>query len=189
MEERAIKAAKKFIEYRDYEIVDRVDDVLITEKDGEVIIIQVRVEGLQNNEKPDREKLERIAVDYLKDSEPNRFVRFDVIDMEIMATDKCLIRHTHNWLNETDFYRFPEMKDISKLWVHDQIQKLKEKLKEVEDTYERLSECGSRHELGIKLIDVIHATETALRIAFTDAEVKELAEEVISNNEERGTNE
>lgn len=87
------------------------------------------------------------------------------------------------------FYRFPEMRDIPKWTMHDQIQKLKEELQEVKDAYKRLQEgdvVRSRRELGMELIDVIHATETALRIAFTDAEVEELAKEVINKNEERG---
>lgn len=87
------------------------------------------------------------------------------------------------------FYRFPEMKGIPKRTMHDQIQKIKEELQEVEDAYNSYADgdrTRSREVLGLELIDVIHATETALRIAFTDSEVDDLAEKVIKKNEDRG---
>lgn len=87
------------------------------------------------------------------------------------------------------FYRFPEMRDVPKLTVYKQIQKLKKEIQEVEDLYKTLTEGDvgrSRKVLGIKLIDIINTTETALRIAFTDSEVDDLAKKVIKKNEDRG---
>lgn len=93
----------------------------------------------------------------------------------------------------TDFYRFPAMAKLDKF---ENLQQMGHVSKE---TIEAMEECASlenalypydrtRHHraYGMELLDVIHATETALRMEFTDEEVEELQRRVIEKNKMRG---
>lgn len=94
----------------------------------------------------------------------------------------------------TNFYRFPAMAKLDEIKRSDQFEKIKEEFYEVKEAYYSLCMLGMFNqgkakyqiEYGMELMDVIHATETALRIEFTDQEIDELQRLVIAKNDERG---
>ena len=80
-------------------------------------------------------------------------------------------------------YRFPSMANIDEMSLKDQLEKIKSEWREAKCAEIRYRCSGeSKHELGVELLDIIHATETALRIVFTDEEVEELRADVIKKN-------
>lgn len=93
-------------------------------------------------------------------------------------------------------YRFPAMAKIKEWTFEQQLEKLREEIAEVEDAYELIGRVSPytapedilvrRISLGIELLDVIHACETALRMGFSDEKVIALKDSVIAKNRERG---
>ena len=97
----------------------------------------------------------------------------------------------------TDFYRFPAMADIDAWSWHNQIPYVLGEAKEARDAYRAMLDSRwdthdgeptdeSVREVGLELMDVIHAAETALRMEFTDDEVRNLRDSVIEKNRKRG---
>lgn len=85
-------------------------------------------------------------------------------------------------------YRFPAYKTDG-IGLKDQIKKIHTELKEAKSAEIRYR-CGGREKieknaLGMELLDIIHATETALRIEYTQEEVEELRAKVIEKNARR----
>lgn len=96
---------------------------------------------------------------------------------------------------EKSFYRFPAMAKLNEWNREQQLASIKSEVSEVKyaiDYLEYSSECvdgrtGDLRDLyGLELMDVIHATETALRMEFTDEEVSELRDAVEKKNRDRG---
>lgn len=86
------------------------------------------------------------------------------------------------------FYRFPEC--VTNLNLGDSIQKIKEEVDEValvfDDYYHNLNINAMKVQLGMELMDVIHATETMLRKNFTDEELEYFQTMVVEKNRQRG---
>lgn len=82
----------------------------------------------------------------------------------------------------TDFYRFPAMAKLKEWEAFDQIECIREEIDEAITAKQE----HERQAYGIELLDVIHATETALRMEFSEQEVKELQRRVIEKNKMRG---
>lgn len=85
-------------------------------------------------------------------------------------------------------YRFPAMVTDNNL--RDQMQKILTELKEAKSAEIRYR-CGGREEteklaLLMELLDIIHATETAIRIEYTEDEVEIGRQKVIEKNARRG---
>ena len=95
-------------------------------------------------------------------------------------------------------YRFPAIDGLEEITPDYQFHKIVEEVKEVklakwslslevhspESTVEKTGEL--LEELGIELLDVIHACETMLRMSFDDEEVEGLRAKVIEKNARRG---
>lgn len=81
------------------------------------------------------------------------------------------------------FFRFPAMAKLSEWDMADQLTKIEEELEEVRNAYFG-NECNIA--TGVELMDLIHASETALRMLFTDEEVESLHSLAISKNAKRG---
>lgn len=81
------------------------------------------------------------------------------------------------------FYRFPAMAKLGEWDNSDQIAKIDEEVEEVRDAY-----YSSDNEIayGVELMDVIQATETALRMNFSENEITHLHELAIEKNRKRG---
>ena len=94
-------------------------------------------------------------------------------------------------------YRFPAIDGLEDFTPDDQFHKIVEEVKEVkldkwklslevhnpDSTVESLWKLHD--ELGMELLDVIHACETMLRMNFDDEEVEELRARVIEKNARR----
>lgn len=98
----------------------------------------------------------------------------------------------------SNFYRFPAMVKPDGWTVSDQLSKIEE------ETREAIQACGdygytqlttgymseesqkARREYLMEVFDIIHATETLLRMEATDEEVKQLQQAVIEKNRKRG---
>lgn len=79
-------------------------------------------------------------------------------------------------------YRFPAIANID---VFDTLEQLKHIERELREAYEANYD-RERQNYGMELLDIIHATETALRMEFSDQEVDELRAKVIEKNARRG---
>ena len=87
-----------------------------------------------------------------------------------------------------EFYRFPAMEKLDEWTNQQQIDKVLSEYREAAKA-EVIYRCGEpewRMSYGMELMDIIHATETALRIEFTDEEVERLRDEVEKKNRDRG---
>lgn len=87
-------------------------------------------------------------------------------------------------------YRFPPITNTDGIEAKHQLQKIKSELHEA-IAAEMNYRCGvtdgnRRKEYGMELLDVIHATETALRMEFTEDEAQRLRAKVIEKNAKRG---
>lgn len=84
-------------------------------------------------------------------------------------------------------YRFPAV--VTDNSLKDQMEKIKSEYREAKRA-EICYRCGGREDidkesLGMELLDLIHATETAIRMTFSDQEVEELRAKVIDKNARR----
>lgn len=93
------------------------------------------------------------------------------------------------------FYRFPAMAKMGEWTNEQQVEKLRGESLEACNAlwdYDMGARFGKpnaqnrRTAYGMELMDVIHATETALRMEFDDAEVDCLRDAVEEKNRERG---
>lgn len=72
--------------------------------------------------------------------------------------------------------------------ARDQLLKICEELREAKNAYFLMKNAEPRYkkwlrqDYGKELLDIIHATETALRMEFTPDEVEQLRNEVIQKN-------
>lgn len=107
---RGEDAAARFLDKRGYEIVDRnwkcfAGEADIVARDGDSLVF-VEVKTRSNCDKgfpaeavnkAKRERYEKIALAYLQDHEVSDIaVRFDVVAIVVIATDRALIRHHIN---------------------------------------------------------------------------------------------
>lgn len=93
----------------------------------------------------------------------------------------------------TKFYRFPAMAKLGEFTNQEQAHYIQD---ESDEAYSALvfwtygngshDHEADRMAYGMELLDVIHATETALRMEFADEEVEELQRRVIEKNQTRG---
>lgn len=87
-------------------------------------------------------------------------------------------------------YRFPAFKINDEMDLRSQIQKILTELKEAKSAEIRYRCSGKERiektALGMELLDIIHATETALRMEYTEDEIEDLIEKVIEKNSNRG---
>ena len=88
-------------------------------------------------------------------------------------------------------YRFPPMKGLEGFTAREQHRKIRSELSEAMNCEIRYR-CGGRQDreerenYGMELLDIIHATETALRMEFDADEIEELRAKVIEKNAKRG---
>ena len=97
---------------------------------------------------------------------------------------------------ENSFYRFPAMAKLDEWTNGEQMTAIIKERREADEALEILEAVSPytapedialrRREYGMELIDIIHATETALRMEFTDEEVAELRDAVEKKNRDRG---
>lgn len=85
-------------------------------------------------------------------------------------------------------YRFPAVVTDNNL--REQLQKILTEYKEAKSAEIRYR-CNGKERVektafGMELLDIIHATETALRMEYTEEEVEELRARVIEKNGNRG---
>ena len=78
-------------------------------------------------------------------------------------------------------YIFPAIAGLEEFATEDQLRKIESEHREAELAYE----AKERQLYGMELLDIIHATETALRMEFTENEVEELRARVIEKNYKR----
>lgn len=87
-----------------------------------------------------------------------------------------------------EMYMFPyceKFKDV----IDEQVEKITEEVGEIEealDAFRSNNNTETFENLGMEILDVIHACETLLRNIYDDTEVEELRDKVIAKNEERG---
>ena len=93
------------------------------------------------------------------------------------------------------FYRFPRMAGLDGWSMEEQLRSVGSERIEAALAADRRAasrsvassgETADRTMLGVELMDVIHATETALRIEFEDHELEGLRRAVIEKNAARG---
>ena len=107
---RAQEAAVKFLDSKGYIIVENgwahgADAVDLIAKDGDdLVFIDVLVgEGFRGmpEEKPDRGKFERLAVAYLAEADGscNLAIRYDIVSLLVVNSDRALLRHHVNALS------------------------------------------------------------------------------------------
>lgn len=100
----AIKFASKFIEDKGIEIVDTIYDVIVFERDGQLVFAKAFIcdefpEGTDWN----RADAEKTAFEWLSKSEYGSIgVTFDEIAVQIIAPDKCLLRHHSHVFKEDE---------------------------------------------------------------------------------------
>lgn len=109
LQEKAVKAAARFIERKGFELLEtgwtspegtKID--LIASDDGILVFIDVTatecVEGGFEGGKLKRNRFEIAAASWLagNSSDDDIQVRFDIIDMLVVSTDKALLRHHIN---------------------------------------------------------------------------------------------
>lgn len=93
----------------------------------------------------------------------------------------------------SDFYRFPAMAKLDTFTNRQQAHYIQD---ESDEAYSALvfwtygngshDHEADRMAYGMELMDVIHATETALRMEFSPEEVERLRDGVIEKNRRRG---
>ena len=116
MQERAITASEKFVTRRGYEVLDTnwspeegIAIDLVADDDGTIVFIDVNArEGIdkgmpEENISGKRERMEIAAAKWLAEhSDDDRFVdvtiRFDIISMLVIGSDRALLRHHINCL-------------------------------------------------------------------------------------------
>ena len=86
-------------------------------------------------------------------------------------------------------YRFPAYIVTNDMNLRSQLDKILSEYREAKSQEIRYR-CGGkdiieRQALGMELLDIIHATETALRMEFTDEEVEDYRAKVIEKNANR----
>lgn len=79
-------------------------------------------------------------------------------------------------------YRFPAIAGLEEFATEDHLRKIESEYMEAELAYE----AKERQLYGMELLDIIHATETALRMDFSEQEIEELRARVIEKNSRRG---
>lgn len=91
------------------------------------------------------------------------------------------------------FYRFPAMAKLGEWTNGDQVLQIMDEAEEAVSAYSFWcygsgsgDKDADRGAYGMELMDVIHATETALRMEFTPEEVNELRDAVEEKNRKRG---
>lgn len=105
LEERALLAAKKFLEYRDYKILDvgwREGAEIVAEYDGELVFCEVKVceEEFDNSQDKKLAARERLMLEYAKEHDlmPVQ-IRYDAINLIVLDENRAIIRHHVNCIN------------------------------------------------------------------------------------------
>ena len=86
------------------------------------------------------------------------------------------------------FYRFPKHVNVNSIDNRQAHEKIGEELLEAVAAYWMPWYVNDelRQQYGMELLDIIHATETALRKEFSDEEVEQMRAKVIEKNARRG---
>ena len=106
------EAAIKVLKHKGCSIVDDDFDGVIVAKDDETLVF-VKVQGRVYDgsgfasEPMQREEAEKIAIRFIADYRDESIVRFDLVDIIAVSSDKGFVRHTKNvyggsLLNESD---------------------------------------------------------------------------------------
>jgi putative endonuclease len=108
---KAVQAANAFLSRKGYEILEEgwahgadVADIVAKDGDAGCLVIAdvlVKDDGLDMpEEKPDRDKFERIAAAYLAglDEATDFSIRYDIISILVINSGKALLRHHINAL-------------------------------------------------------------------------------------------
>lgn len=109
--EKALQAASMFLERRGYEVIeekwaygnDSID--IIAREDEDLVFVDVRVkaDGTRQmpEEKPDRDRFERIAAAYLTEADEGAdfAIRYDIVSILVLNDNKALLRHHRNALS------------------------------------------------------------------------------------------
>lgn len=106
--DRGDDCAAAYLNRKGYKIVDRswkcaagTADIVAIDSDS-LVFVEVKTRSSaefpnENNNAKKRERFEKIALSYLQDNEVSDItVRFDVISISVLGSDRCLIRHHVN---------------------------------------------------------------------------------------------
>lgn len=113
LKEKSIQASKRYLEHRGYEVLDVSYPVMegaeidIVAKDGDAIaFVDVTANGCTEDGLPrenisgiSREVHEKAAIEWLKahpEESSDVPIRFDIISLVVVGTDRALIRHHIN---------------------------------------------------------------------------------------------
>ena len=112
-EEKVQKASERYLEHRGYEIIESkwespegtgTIDIIAKDEDGTIAFIDVEATK-EKTSFPEahftRENAETLAAEYLKDAPADVIdccIRFDVLAMVVLGSDRALIRHHINCL-------------------------------------------------------------------------------------------
>lgn len=108
---KAKQGIRSFLELRGFEILEDgwksgkdTADYIARDENGDLVFIDTRIHG-DNGEgfpadKPNRQKAERIAAAYLTQAEVEpSTIRFDIVSMLILGSERAMIRHYRNALS------------------------------------------------------------------------------------------
>ncbi|WP_282710987.1 YraN family protein [Lancefieldella sp. Marseille-Q7238] len=109
--ERLHEAIRAYLRHRGVEILEESwehgsDDIgFIAMDEGELVFVDTATKcgGYDMpREEPDRERFERIASAYLAESEEEGLtsIRYDIVSLLVVGSEKALLRHRKNVLNE-----------------------------------------------------------------------------------------
>lgn len=104
LQERAIAASMEYLEGKGYENVERFEDVIVADHDGDKVFLDVKVSdgsfgGTTLPDENERDEMEQLAMRYLAECEECGFpVRFDKIVLVVIREDRAFLRHYVNAL-------------------------------------------------------------------------------------------
>ena len=111
IDERSHEAIRAYLRHRGIEVLEEgcahgSDGIgFIAMDEGELVFVDTATKcgGYDMpQEEPDRERFERIAAAYLAESEVEGLtsIRYDIVSLLVVGSEKALLRHHHNVLNE-----------------------------------------------------------------------------------------
>ena len=111
IDERSHEAIHAYLRRRGIEVLEEgwahgTDSIdFIAMDDEELVFVDAATKcgghGMPKEE-PDQERFERIAASYLAESEVEGLtsIRYDIVSLLVVGSDKALLRHHHNVLND-----------------------------------------------------------------------------------------
>lgn len=131
----AVKAVRKYLEAQSYEVmaIEPTENIDIVAMDGDTLCfvnVRVKRDGFANA-RPTREQMENESAEYIKGIDKVDIpLRFDVASVNVIKSDKAMIRHYVN--------AFPETVNIKEL-----LDQLLEDKKILQEAYDVLKEVLS----------------------------------------------